>query len=162
MAARLGDGLWTLADPEQAPEIIDAYREACDEPAGPGEIILQAGTWADDDDAALEGARVWKATQTTEYFTDGWHGPRRCTSGRSRGLRRRVPRSYIVGSDPEHTSSASARSRLGPTVICVQNASGADPHGALRIYGDEVLPALRAAPDKGRLKSGVAKRARAW
>ena len=29
VAARHGDGLWTLGDPEQAPEIIEAYREAC-------------------------------------------------------------------------------------------------------------------------------------
>src|SRR4051812_24020930 len=44
VAARQGDGLWTLADPEQAPVIIEAYKAACDD-AGrrPGEIILQAG-----------------------------------------------------------------------------------------------------------------------
>ena len=35
VAARLGDGLWTLADPESAPELIDAYRGACDD-AGQG------------------------------------------------------------------------------------------------------------------------------
>src|SRR3954451_4644331 len=29
VAGRWGYGLWTLGDPEQAPEIIDAYREAC-------------------------------------------------------------------------------------------------------------------------------------
>ena len=48
VAARLGDGLWTLADPEMAPDLIDAYRSACDD-AGkqPGEIILQGGfSWA--------------------------------------------------------------------------------------------------------------------
>ena len=33
LAGRYGDGLWTLGDPEQAPEIIDAYRESCREPA---------------------------------------------------------------------------------------------------------------------------------
>jgi coenzyme F420-dependent glucose-6-phosphate dehydrogenase len=60
VAARRGDGLWTLADPESAPDLIDAYRAACDD-AGrePGEIILQTGfSWAEDDEAALEGARV--------------------------------------------------------------------------------------------------------
>ena len=52
---------------------------ACDD-AGkePGEIILQGGfSWAEDDDAALEGARVWKSTQVPEYFTDDWHDPKR-------------------------------------------------------------------------------------
>src|SRR5215208_3386365 len=40
VAARRGDGVWTLADPDTAPEVIDAYRSACDD-AGkePGEII---------------------------------------------------------------------------------------------------------------------------
>src|SRR5215204_6965603 len=77
VAARLADGLWTLADPEQAPEIIDAYRGACED-AGKqsGEIILQAGfSWADDDDAALEGSRVWKGAQPDEFYTDDWHRP---------------------------------------------------------------------------------------
>ena len=77
VAARCGDGLWTLADPESAPELIAAYRSACaDAGKEPGEIILQAGfSWAEDDAAALEGARVWKATQPEEYFTDDWHDP---------------------------------------------------------------------------------------
>src|SRR3954453_22018393 len=44
IAARLGDGLWTLADPETVPDLIDAYRSACDD-AGkePGKILLHAG-----------------------------------------------------------------------------------------------------------------------
>jgi coenzyme F420-dependent glucose-6-phosphate dehydrogenase len=78
VAARYGDGVWTLADPEQAPIVVDAYKSACDD-AGkePGEIILQAGSsWAPDDDAALEGARVWKGAQPPEYFTDDWHDPK--------------------------------------------------------------------------------------
>src|SRR5215216_4653503 len=58
VAARWADGLWTLADPESAPDVIDAYKGAC-EAAGkePGEIVLQTQfSWAEDDDAALEGA----------------------------------------------------------------------------------------------------------
>ena len=34
---------------------------------------------------------------------------------------------------------------MGATVIALQNASGADPLGALRFYGEKVLPALRGA-----------------
>ena len=48
VAGRLGDGVWTMGDPEMAPPVIEAYRAACDD-AGrePGEIILQAGfSWA--------------------------------------------------------------------------------------------------------------------
>jgi coenzyme F420-dependent glucose-6-phosphate dehydrogenase len=32
---------------------------------------------------------------------------------------------------------------LGATVIVLQNNSGADPLGAIEVYGREVLPALR-------------------
>src|SRR5437763_9012698 len=58
VAGRWGDGLWTLADPEKVPEILDAYRAAAsDAGRDPGEVLLQAGfSWAPDDDRALEGA----------------------------------------------------------------------------------------------------------
>lgn len=61
---------WTqLATEQYPPRCDDAGRE-------PGEIILQAGfSWAEDDDAALEGARVWKGTQPPEFFTDYWSVP---------------------------------------------------------------------------------------
>ena len=78
VAGRRGDGVWTMGDPEMAPDVIEAYRAACDD-AGrePGEIILQAGfSWAEDDDAALEGARVWKSAQVPDHFTDDWHDPK--------------------------------------------------------------------------------------
>jgi coenzyme F420-dependent glucose-6-phosphate dehydrogenase len=149
VAARRGDGVWTLADPETAPEVIDAYRGACED-AGhePGEIILQAGvSWAEDDDAALEGARVWKATQPPEYFTDDWHDP----EGMYRKAEEEVSddefkESFIVSSDPEvHADRVREVERLGATVVCLQNGSGAEPHRALEVYGERVLPALRGA-----------------
>src|SRR5215207_8522812 len=48
VAGRLGDGLWTLADPGQAPDLIDAYRSAADDAGrSAGEVVLQAGfSWA--------------------------------------------------------------------------------------------------------------------
>src|SRR5438270_563027 len=76
IAARFGDGLWTLGDPESAPELIDEYKGACSD-AGkePGEVILQAQfSWASDDEAAREGARGWKGAQPGEVYTAGWHG----------------------------------------------------------------------------------------
>ena len=51
---------------------------------------------------------------------------------------------YIVSADPEHHAERIREvEKLGATVVCLQNASGADPHAALGVYGDEVLPALR-------------------
>ena len=39
--------------------------------------MLQAGfSWAEDDDAALEGARVWKGAQPNEFYNDDWHDPK--------------------------------------------------------------------------------------
>ena len=149
VAARLGDGLWTLADPESAPELIDAYRDACDE-AGkePGEIILQTGmSWAEDDTAALEGARVWKATQPQEYFTDDWHDPQAMYENAEREVSDdEFKDSYIIGSDPElHVERLRQVEALGATIVCIQNASGSDPLRALQVYGAQVLPELRGA-----------------
>jgi coenzyme F420-dependent glucose-6-phosphate dehydrogenase len=149
VAARRADGLWTLADPEQAPGIIDAYRAACDD-AGrePGEIILQAGfSWAEDDAAALEGARVWKSTQIPDYFTDDWHDPRAMYERAEREISDDdFKEAYIVSSDPAlHAERVREVERLGATVVCLQNGSGAAPEEALRVYGERVLPALRGA-----------------
>jgi coenzyme F420-dependent glucose-6-phosphate dehydrogenase len=149
VAARQSDGLWTLADPEQAPEIIDAYRGACED-AGkePGEIILQAGfSWAEDDEAALEGARVWKSTQVPDYFTDDWHDPRAMYGRAENEIRdEEFKEAYIVSSAPEHHAERVREvERLGATVVCLQNGSGAAPEQAVRVYGEQVLPALRGA-----------------
>ncbi len=149
VAARLGDGLWTLADPESAPGLIDAYRGACDD-AGKeaGEIILQTGmSWAEDDDAALEGARVWKATQPEEYFTGDWHDPAAMYEKAERDVSdEEFKQSYIIGRDPElHIERLREVEALGATVVCVQNGSGNDPLRALQVYGAQVLPELKGA-----------------
>ena len=149
VAARRADGLWTLADPEQAPGIIDAYRSACED-AGrePGEIILQAGfSWAEDDDAALEGSRVWKSTQIPDYFTDDWHDPRAMYERAEKEVSDdNFREAYIVSSNPEvHAERVREVERLGATVVCLQNGSGAAPEQALRVYGEQVLPAVRGA-----------------
>ena len=147
VAARRGDGLWTLGDPETAPDLIDAYRGACDD-AGrePGEIVLQVGmSWADDDEAALEGARVWKATQPMEFFTDDWHDPRAMQAKAAGEVSDDEFRdAYIVSSDPEvHADRIRDVERMGATVVCIQNASGSAPEQALQVYGDTVLKTLR-------------------
>ncbi|MGI8593211.1 MAG: TIGR03557 family F420-dependent LLM class oxidoreductase [Solirubrobacteraceae bacterium] len=147
VAGRWGDGLWTLADPEQGPEIIDAYRSAAED-AGkePGEILLQVGfSWAADDDAAFEGARVWKSAQVPAYFTDDWHEPRRMYEHAEATISDDDFReAFIVATDPaEHAERIRELEKLGATIMVLQNASAADPEAAIATYRDEVLPALR-------------------
>src|SRR3954467_3505647 len=149
VAARLGDGVWTLADPESAPEVIGAYRDECEE-AGrePGEVILQTGfSWAEDDDAALEGSRVWKGTLPQEYFTDDWHDPKAMQEHAEEQFSDEDFLEQYIGSSARdhHAERIREVEKLGATVVCLQNASGADPHRALEVYGEKVLPALRGA-----------------
>lgn len=148
VAARLGDGLWTLGDPEQAPDVIDAYRSACDD-AGrePGEIIIQSQfSWASDDDAALEGARVWKGSQPPEFYTDDWHDPRKMQAHAAEQVSDdELKASVIISSDPEvHADRIREAEMLGATTMALMNISGADPMGAVRVYGESVLPKLSA------------------
>jgi coenzyme F420-dependent glucose-6-phosphate dehydrogenase len=148
VAARQGDGLWTLADPEQAPEVIEAYRSACED-AGkePGEIVLQAQfSWAEDDDAALEGARVWKGAQPEEFFTDDWHDPKKMYEHGEKQLSDdELKEALIISADPEvHADRIREAEKLGATVMALMNVSGADPMGAVEVYGRDVLPKLGA------------------
>jgi coenzyme F420-dependent glucose-6-phosphate dehydrogenase len=147
VAARRGDGVWTLADPENAPEVIEAYKAACDD-AGkePGEVILQTGfSWAEDDDAALEACRVWKGAQPDEYYSDDWHIPEEMyRHGEETLSDDEFKEAYIISSDPQvHVDRIRQVEEMGPTVVCLQNASGVDPHAAFGVYGENVLPALR-------------------
>ena len=150
VAARWADGVWTLADPESAPDVIDAYRGACDD-AGkePGEIVLQAQfSWADDDDAAFEGARVWKGAQPQEFYTDDWHDPRKMyEEGERQVSDEDLKEALIISSDPEtHIERIREAEELGATTMALMNVSGADPHRAIDVYGGEVLPALARTP----------------
>jgi coenzyme F420-dependent glucose-6-phosphate dehydrogenase len=149
VAARQGDGLWTLADPESTPEVIDAYREEC-ERAGkePGEIVLHAlFSWADDEDAALEGARVWKGAQPDEFYSDDWHIPREMYEEGERQISdAELRESALISADPDvHVEKIREIEAMGATIVCLQNNSGADPMGAIETYGERVLPALRGA-----------------
>ena len=147
VAARHGDGLWTLADPAVAPA-IEAYRAACDDGGRePGEIVLQAQfSWAEDDAAALEGARVWKGAQPEDHFVDDWHDPKAMYERGERQISdEKLREALIVSSDPEvHAERIREAERLGATTMSLMNVSGADPHGAVATYGERVLPALGA------------------
>ena len=146
VAARHGDGLWTLADPEMAPDVIDAYRSACDD-AGrePGEIVLQVQfSWASDEESALEGARVWKGAQPDEFFTDDWHDPDAMYShGEKQVSDDELREALIISADSEHhVERIRELEQLGATTMALMNVSGADPHAAIEEYGRHVLPAL--------------------
>ena len=152
VAARRADGLWTLADPEHGARRSSMPTGApARTPARcPGEIILQAGfSWAQDDDAALEGVtRLEVDPDPDDYFTDDWHDPRAMYErAEKRSLRRRFP--GVATSCPQTPSVHAERirevERLGATVVCLQNGSGAAPEQALQVYGAQVLPVLRGA-----------------
>jgi coenzyme F420-dependent glucose-6-phosphate dehydrogenase len=150
VAARWGDGLWSLADPETAPDVIDAYKAACED-AGkePGEIVLQVQfSWAEDDDAALEGARIWKGAQPDEFYTDDWHHPVKMYEHGERNFSDDdLKEKLIISSDPEvHVERIREAEQLGATIIMAMNVSGADPHKAIEVYGGKVLPALAKTP----------------
>jgi len=149
VAARQGDGLWTLADPETVPDLIDAYKSVCDD-AGkePGKVILQAGfSWAEDDDAAFEGAKPFKATMPDEFYTDDWHDPQAMAEhADEKHSDDEFREQFIVGSNPEdHVERIREVEQLGANVVVLMNNSGAAPVDAVKVYGEKVLPALKGA-----------------
>jgi coenzyme F420-dependent glucose-6-phosphate dehydrogenase len=148
VAARHGDGIWTLGDPQRAPAIVEAYRHACEEHGRePGEIIMQAGiAWARSEQEAIAGARRWKPTQLREVYRDDIHDPGEMQRLADEKLsdEQFAREGFIVSSDvDEHIRRMSQIAELGPDVICAQLIGQADPMGTIRVYGERVLPALR-------------------
>lgn len=144
VAARRADGVWTLGDPESAPEVVEAYRSA----GGDGEVIVHTGiAWAQDDAGLMDGVRVWRATQPDEFYVDDWHDPAKMQEHAAKTVSDDDLREgFVVSTDPaEHVERIRSLEELGATIVCLQNMSGADPLGTIRIYGEEVLPALRGA-----------------
>ncbi|MBV9310938.1 MAG: TIGR03557 family F420-dependent LLM class oxidoreductase [Solirubrobacterales bacterium] len=149
VAGKWGDGVWTLADPETVPSVLDAYRSAAED-AGrePGEIVLQAMfSWAENDDAAFEGAKPWRAAQPDEFYSDDWHDPRAMAEHAQEEIDDDELRELITASsDPEvHADAVREVEKMGATIVALANVSGADPLGAIGVYKDHVLPALRGA-----------------
>jgi coenzyme F420-dependent glucose-6-phosphate dehydrogenase len=148
IAGRFGDGLWTLGDADSAPEVIDAYREACEEFGRPvGEIVLQSGmAWAADRTAVIEGARRWKPTQLPELYTDDISGQEemQALADESMSDEAFATEGFIVSEDPaEHVRRIREIEDLGADVVCLQLIGQADPEGTLALYRDDVLPTLR-------------------
>ena len=150
IAGHWGDGLWTLGDPDSAPEVIDAYRESCGEfgrPVGP--IVVQSGiAWAQDRDEAIRGAARWKPTQLPELYT--------ADISSQDDMQRRADEQMtdeqfasegfvISNSVDEHLSRIREMEELGADAVCLQLIGQADPEGTIRTYAEQVLPALRGA-----------------
>jgi coenzyme F420-dependent glucose-6-phosphate dehydrogenase len=150
LAGRYGDGLWTMPDPESAPRLIEAYREAAGEAhRGPGTIVFEAGfSWAPNDDEALESARVWKGAIPEEFFIDDWSDPRAMYErGEEQVSDEAFRQQFIVSADPdEHVERIRELERLadGDVVVKLSNQSGPNALEAIRVYGEQVLPRLRS------------------
>jgi coenzyme F420-dependent glucose-6-phosphate dehydrogenase len=144
VAARHGDGLWTLGDPEQGPEIIEAYRSA----GGTGEIIFQAGfALGTDEQATIDGAKMWKPTQLPEVYKDPLPDPAEMRERADEQMSDTefAKEGFLVGADPdEHVDRIREMEQAGATVVGLQ-CIGADPLGSIARYGEHVLPALRGS-----------------
>jgi coenzyme F420-dependent glucose-6-phosphate dehydrogenase len=160
VAAKHGDGLWTLGDPEKAPRVVEAYREACAELGRePGEIIVQAGFHlADDEHAAIAAAKKWKPTQLPEVYSDDIHDPAEMVRLADQRMSDEefAHEGFLVGaSADEHVQRIhEMREAAGATVVCLQLIGDADPLGSIRRYGEEVLPRLRRRRSARRVGAG--------
>ena len=102
-------------------------------------------SYAADDDQALEAAREWKGTQVDRHYTDKVADPAEIY----RNGEREVPdelftKQIICSSDPQtHVKRIKALEKLGADVVVLMNVSGTDPHAALRVYGEQVIPKLK-------------------
>jgi coenzyme F420-dependent glucose-6-phosphate dehydrogenase len=151
IAARYGDGLWTMGDPETAPEVIDAYLEArARDGREAGEIILQSGfNLAEDEETAIASTRKWKATQLEEVYRDDLYDPAEMLAKAEAEVSdaQFAQEGFIVSADPvEHVERIRQLEAIHEaTTTIVLQLIGADPLGSIRRYGDQVLPALRGA-----------------
>jgi coenzyme F420-dependent glucose-6-phosphate dehydrogenase len=149
IAARYGDGLWTLGDPESAPEVIDAYLEArARDGREAGEIILQSGfNLAEDEETAIASTRKWKATQLEEVYRDDLHDPGEMLAKAEAEVsdEQFAKEGFIVSADAsEHVERIRQLEEIHEaTTTIVLQGIGADPLGSIRRYGEHVLPALR-------------------
>ena len=151
VAARRGDGFWTLADPERVPICSRSTVPSATTPAS-GRVrscCTPASRWAPDEEAALEAVRKWKGAQPDDVYRDDIHVPANVYAhGEETTSDEDMKEGFIVASDPaEHVERIREIEQLGASIVVLQNNSGADPHGAIRVYGEQVL-------------SGAARRAR--
>ena len=101
-------------------------------------------SWAEDDDAALEGAREWKGALVDEHYTEPISETWRNHEGRAGVSDTMFKTMGLISSDPgKHVRQIKAMRAMGATAIVIMNLSGSDPLRMLRVYGEHVLPELR-------------------
>ncbi|WP_445150060.1 LLM class flavin-dependent oxidoreductase [Baekduia sp. Peel2402] len=149
IAGKYGDGLWTLGDPESAPEVIEAYKKACAENGREvGDIILQAGFALGDDEAALiKHTKKWKTTQFPEYYLESDHDLEKMARSAEERMSDEefAHEGFLVSADvDEHIRRIKEMIAIDDavSVICLQGIGDLDPITSIRRYGEEVLPAL--------------------
>lgn len=146
LAGRLVDGIWTLADPLQAPRIIAAAANRA------GRRNASRGR------SSCRASSPWR-TRTSTRSSRRASGRGRSSTSTS-AIRRRsgggrpageteVPDSkfakqVIPSSDPaQHVKRIKLLEKLGATKMALMNVSADNPHAAIRVYGESVLPELR-------------------
>src|SRR6185312_14289752 len=96
------------------------------------------------DEAALAASREWKSTMVDADYSEDVHDPAALSEKGEAVSDRKWKAMGLISSDPSaHVRKLKALGQLGPTAIALMNVSGADPVGALRTYGREILPDLR-------------------
>jgi len=145
IAGKYGQGLWTLGDPEAAPEIIEAYRGACrDNGKEEGEIIFQAGFHlAETDEAAVAATRRWKPTQMADVYLRDIHDPEEMQRLAADQVSDHefAHEGFLVGADAdEHVERLRGLEEAGATVTCLQLIGEKEAMGSIERYGREVLP----------------------
>jgi coenzyme F420-dependent glucose-6-phosphate dehydrogenase len=150
IAGRYGDGLWTMGDPQTAPEVIAAYRESrARQDKEVGQVILQAAfDLAADEQSAINSSKKWKATQLPEAYRDDLHDPAEMLAKADAQMSDEefAKQGFIVGADPqEHVERVREIDAIddATTAIALQLIGDADPMGSIRRYGEHVLPALQ-------------------
>lgn len=156
IAGKHGDGLWTLGDPESAPEVIEAYKKACAKHDRPlGEIVLQAGFALGDDEAALiKATKKWKTTQFPEYYLESDHDLEKMAASAEARMSDEefAHEGFLVSADvDEHVRRIGEMIDVDEavSVICLQSIGDLDPETSIRRYGAEVLPQLRERAPAG-------------
>ena len=152
IAGRYGEGLWTLGDPDTAPEVIAAYREACsDNGSEAGDIILQSGfAWAATRTSVGAGARRWKPTQLPELYRDDIPDPAEMQRRADEQMSDEefASEGFLVSATPTSTWRGCARSRRSGRdrrVPAADRPGRPDGHDRQLRPGGAAPPALSAA-----------------
>ena len=100
-----------------------------------------------DEQEAIDGARMWKATQLEEVYKEEIPDPADMLARADQEISddQFAKEGFLVGADPEdQITRIREMEEAGATVVCLQ-CIGADPLGSIERYGQHVLPALRGA-----------------